>query len=90
MGGLEPKPPFKNFAIHDAKGKSDIFSAEKIEIRVNIFQSLIERRFSLKRIKLSDSEFSIFREIDGSLRLEGSGSMNSGSLEQLLRHEIFL
>ena len=46
-------------------------SAEEAEIRVNIFQSLMKRRFILKRITLSDSEFSILREVDGSLRLEG-------------------
>ncbi len=87
--GWSPSLRFKNFIIHDAKGRSVIFSAEEVEIRVNIFQSLMKRRFISKRITLSDSEFSILREVDGSLRLEGGDSINSGLLKQLLRHENF-
>ena len=66
-----------------------LFSAKEVEIRVNIFQSLMKRRLILKRITLSDSEFSILREVDGSLRLEGGDSINSGLLKQLLSHENF-
>ena len=87
--GWSPSLRLKNFVIHDAKGKSNIFSAEEIEIRVNILQSLIQRRLSLKKIRLSDSEFSILREADGSLQLEGSDSMNAGLMEQFLGHENF-
>ena len=65
--GWSPSLRLKNLTVHDAGGKSNIFSAEEIEIRINIFQSLMERRLIFKRIKLSDSEFSILREVDGSL-----------------------
>ena len=44
--GWSPSLRFKNFIVHDAKGKSDIFSAEEIEIRINIFQSFKMRVIS--------------------------------------------
>ncbi len=87
--GWNPTIRIGNFKIYKRSTNATIFTADKVEVAISLFQTIMSARLSLQKIVVNGANFSITRKKNGRILINGMSSSKNNFFDWLFSQRKF-